>query len=515
MNIYKNPFYILDATPIENRHILAAKIDSRALLVGDSASDAYNMLTNPARRLSAEFEWFPGISEDKVAEIIAYLKNLQEDPNTDDLVLGCNAPLAQLEFALAKVHILGFSGVLEAKRAVLELSRLFGEVKLTAVMDDINRNRELARFPKLQDTQALEEEFGHFRQEIKDTLSLLFSHFPEREYISAVSMIAEKYIADDVRYRDSVVIEDLVDTYALKMTSSLQEEKATIIEDVGRIEQRALDMQIDRSIAELSEKLREWNEMAQPLQYLAKGQGKRHFDSEKIVYAVRGLCLKLHNDYQMTDKALSLTEVLDQHFSELPQVADTLRQDLDTLKKLQEAIRKRKEAEAEKLADEAKEERRRGESKQYINRPISLFWAAAFVIVIAVCFVLCAIPHKSQNSSPSTPPAADQPTKPPASTESGSVDTQPSHRESSVLRREALEQAMDELDRNIKEMEEELTDLLSDIEYYEEQYYATYDEDYANWHDEAVDEYNDIFEDYQQAIDDYNEMVDEYNSLLS
>jgi hypothetical protein len=70
MNLFENPFCILGASPSDTRQQLYAKCDSKSLLaVSDDYAQALQILTHPAKRLSAELRWFPGCAPEEATRI--------------------------------------------------------------------------------------------------------------------------------------------------------------------------------------------------------------------------------------------------------------------------------------------------------------------------------------------------------------------------------------------------------------------------------------------------------------
>ena len=62
MDLFQNPFYILNATPQDNRRRIMELADSRSLLHDpEECREAAATLTHPRRRLAAEMAWMLGV----------------------------------------------------------------------------------------------------------------------------------------------------------------------------------------------------------------------------------------------------------------------------------------------------------------------------------------------------------------------------------------------------------------------------------------------------------------------
>ena len=74
MKITENPFYLLGATPRDNRQKIQDLVDEKMLELDSTVcAEARQTLTNPRKRLSAEIAWFPGVSIRQINTIIIEL----------------------------------------------------------------------------------------------------------------------------------------------------------------------------------------------------------------------------------------------------------------------------------------------------------------------------------------------------------------------------------------------------------------------------------------------------------
>ena len=71
MDILKNPFYILGATPRDDRHRIMDLAEERSLLSdADECMTAQSTLIHPRRRISAEVAWLLGVDPDLSDEVL-------------------------------------------------------------------------------------------------------------------------------------------------------------------------------------------------------------------------------------------------------------------------------------------------------------------------------------------------------------------------------------------------------------------------------------------------------------
>ena len=72
----QNPFYILEVSPAEKRATIIAKAEEKSFFAeGNECEEAQASLLNPSRRVSAELEWFFGITLNQQANIINSIRN--------------------------------------------------------------------------------------------------------------------------------------------------------------------------------------------------------------------------------------------------------------------------------------------------------------------------------------------------------------------------------------------------------------------------------------------------------
>ena len=75
MNLFENPFYVLGASPSDNRRRLRTLYDEKSLFnSSETCDDALQTLTHPLKLLNAEIRWFPGCRLDESENIICRLQ---------------------------------------------------------------------------------------------------------------------------------------------------------------------------------------------------------------------------------------------------------------------------------------------------------------------------------------------------------------------------------------------------------------------------------------------------------
>jgi hypothetical protein len=88
---------------------------------------------------------------------------------------------------------------------------------------------------------------------------------------------------------------------------------------------------------------RNWDKVAQPIQISAKTRGIDHELSRKLACSLRSLALDLLKEHDLLTQSQQLTNLTQQLFAELPEIAQRVAQDAEAL---QEIFYNRKQAEA-------------------------------------------------------------------------------------------------------------------------------------------------------------------------
>lgn len=343
MELKQNPFYILQATPRDDRWQLAKLAEEASLSADpDACQKARSELTNPRKRLEAEISWFPGIDPAKVKEWSALLES----------DTGTLRELKELKecSGLVRFNLLGagLSRLQESRRAllvhwVLDIARSFEEIETDAVCREINKERSASGFPVVSDRSWVEKELGEKKSAGKKIISQALNRLTRDDRVAALTFIIESATNKGSK-NAPVMIHDLIDDYELECQAELERGEAAIMGLVDNIKndasQQTSDERLEQSTNELLSALTIWDIAAQPIQINKKSLGLNHLVSQRIAITVRGLAIQLYNEHNKIDIAQRIISSLQILFSELLDIAEITGEDVKTLKDL-EANRKR------------------------------------------------------------------------------------------------------------------------------------------------------------------------------
>lgn len=336
MDLFDNPFKALSATPRDDRRRIMELADEGALLLDpQECSEARSVLTMPRKRLEAELAWLPGLGPKKASEVLAAVES-----NPDDLFsLEGILPIARCNAFGAALTLSNLTEPRVVSDWLLELGWAFEDVEPESLRRVINEERVVSGFAEITDLAIVEsgilERRHYYRQVMKSTLGKMGS----LDLVKAITLTVEK-ATELGEVRGPKLLADLVESYEVEVQEFLAREGENINLLVSRVEE-ALELELaDSDLEPLIERLcqvtRNWDLVAQPIQVVQKSRGLPHEASQNIAYSVRALAVTLNNDFAKLELARTLTEMLQEVFAEVVDVAERTAEDAGALDEIAE-----------------------------------------------------------------------------------------------------------------------------------------------------------------------------------
>lgn len=323
----QNPFYILEVSPNEKRASIISKAEEKAFFSdGNECEEAQAKLLNPEKRLTAELDWFCGVSIEKIADIYNSISETKEI-SFDDL-----SGISRLNAILHNFSISNYDDYFELGYAVLELDELYESIDLLDILSTINTCHQQSGIREVSKDE-LDREFNKKRDQIRQLVSDKIVSLNEEDYIDFITMIAEKCIADE-NYDDGVVINDIIDQYEIRMQSVIEDKSANVINIIENIESFDDKNEISLVINNLIESLKDFDKYAQPIQIKSAINGIDHEQSSKLAKECRELAIELHNEYHNADASFKLIHALRDIFPELIEFHEIIQNDEKQIQKL-------------------------------------------------------------------------------------------------------------------------------------------------------------------------------------
>lgn len=370
MDLLQNPFYILAATPRDNRRRINELFDERSLILdSDLCMQARSELMHPMKRLSAEIAWLPGVGPKRAGKVLSLLESSPTDLLADDKL----SSIVRANLLAAGLARLSEHDPDDVTEWILEIAWAFENIDPEELNVIINEERVVSGFPEVSDLSAVEAEIeerrNHYRKVIKSALDNLFP----KELVEAVTAIVA-CATDDGDKQGPILIDDLVGSYESEAQAFLEKEEENIkalVEKIRNIFKRVqcpkcghiqsdgeechkcqiifrkyakinnVDISIsDKIIApmisQLIQVVKNWDNIAQPIQVSTKSRGSDHVASRRVANLVRDLAIHLFNEHGKLEFSQQLTNMLQEVFAEVGEVAERSAEDADALGEIAE-----------------------------------------------------------------------------------------------------------------------------------------------------------------------------------
>jgi hypothetical protein len=222
---------------------------------------------------------------------------------------------------------------------ILEIAWAFEDIDPEELCMILNEERIVSGFPEITDISAVEAEIQerrhHYRQVIKSALDNLSA----KDLVKAVTITVES-ATDDGEEQGPILIDDLVDSYEVEAQAFLEKEEGNIKVLVEKIRVAADAKRPDSTLIPLINQLiqivENWDTVAQPIQVSTKSRGLDHDASQRVAMLVRGLAIGLFNEHGKLDFSQQLTNILQEVFAEIGEVAERTAEDANALDEIAE-----------------------------------------------------------------------------------------------------------------------------------------------------------------------------------
>lgn len=355
MDLLQNPFHILNASPRDNRRRIMELADERILLLDSSeCMEARSELTNPRKRLSAEVAWLPGIGPKRAGEVLSLI----ESSPTDLLAVDNLSSIARANLLAAGLARLPDHNADDVAEWILEIAWAFEDLDPDELSVIINEERIVSGFPEVSDLSAVEAEIQERRRHYRKVIKSALDNLSPKELVEAVTVAVES-ATDDGEEHGPILIADLVDSYEVEAQGFLDKEEGNIKALVEKLRAAVDAERSDSTLApmvnQLIQVVKNWDTVAQPIQVSTKSRGLDHDASHRVAGLVRGLAIHMFNEHGKLDFSQQLTNMLQEVFAEVGEVAERTAEDADALGKIAEQ-RVRLIADAKNRAEEWRRE---------------------------------------------------------------------------------------------------------------------------------------------------------------
>lgn len=212
MNLRDNAFYILGASPQDNRKRIASLYDEKCLLTQDDrCTEAQRFLLTPNKRLIEEMGWLPGISSSDIDIISKYIQHDEIIP-----LLGNNI-IAYINISKWNYQHRTSYDLKQLENDIVHMDTVFSEMKVNQVKELINSDRKIARFPLIESDVVIQQAIRSFRNALKTTILEVLKELDGKSYIQLIKTLCEQYVIAS-EYKHGAVIDDIIADYEIAMT---------------------------------------------------------------------------------------------------------------------------------------------------------------------------------------------------------------------------------------------------------------------------------------------------------
>ena len=335
MDLLKNPFYVLGATMHDDKRRILELTDDKWESSNSTIDEAKIVLTNPKKRLSAEFGWLPGLNPQRISEMISIL-DLQpsEVRNLEDL------PALTLANLLAAGLIRGVLLVpkKEVTQWILELSKTVEKIDTKQTFDLLNKERSAAKFPQILNLQLIDDEKNNRRYYYLEAIKQALNQLPSRLLVNVVTKLVNDATHHGERHAPKL-IDDFVDRiYENEAQEFLECERQSINKVMKQIRSQSECKEsyekLSVSVSKLEKIVKNWDSVAQPIQVSARSRGTKHNMSIGIYEELRTLAVDLNNKHGLVYISKTLTELMQTVFAEIDNLMEQTEEDLDVLNEM-------------------------------------------------------------------------------------------------------------------------------------------------------------------------------------
>ena len=328
--LHQSPFAILGVTTRDDRRRIVELAEEKSLeLDHEVCQKARSDLTNPRNRLSVEMAWLPGVSPRKASQLF---DSLVRNPMAirEESGLPTLAHLNLLAAAFEAVD--GEHDADDLAEFIMETAYLAEELSPEDVLRDLNEDRAVSGFPEVRALDQIEAELNerkrYYRIAIKDALDRL----PPMTLIQVMTEAVDGVTSGGEDHAPGLV-DDLVDSYEVETQGILQKEAENVhkLIKVAREHADSGEAAVKPYVDKLDVVARNWDKIAQPIQLSSKARGIDHEASRHLAYEIRSLAIDLFNKHDMLAQSQRLTGLIQELFSEVPEIADRVEEDADAL----------------------------------------------------------------------------------------------------------------------------------------------------------------------------------------
>ena len=304
--------------------------EERSLLSdADACVEAQSILITPRRRISGEVAWLPGVDPSFYGLLFRYL----ESPN-EELPNITMTPIASANLRATKLSRhpgLSSANLVEWILTIAQTSESINSETVCAVL---NKDRRASSFPEITDMSTVDDAIRNQKRYYSQTVTSVLENLSVNARARVMTSLLETTTSNG-RYQCPTLIKDLIPAYELSVQDDLEQHKRIIEAQDEKLravaDAESPDTTLSPIVDQLLKSVKEWDTLAQPIQLSKNSTGQRHDASFEVAWRFRQLAADLCIKYHKPDFSRKILNTLKNVFSEVPEIAEQIDEDLNAL----------------------------------------------------------------------------------------------------------------------------------------------------------------------------------------
>ncbi len=266
MTLFENPFYILGASMTDNRQRLRSLHNEKSLLNTALCDEAFQMLTTPSRRLTAELCWFPGCDESEVRSALSCLEDAKrKGVATLGNISRLRSPVACIGELNLLLSLLPYVASSDMDSFLFEACRLFDSIDLEQLRTVINEDREKSSMPAVTRISDFEDSLSSYQNDVCSTLVKRLREADPYDYDHVVYRVAS--------FGTSPIIDAVMQNYEYLISSRLDQYETAVQDNIKELEKYFNKDDRPALIAEIQQMVSGWDGAIEPLRKYCEAVG--------------------------------------------------------------------------------------------------------------------------------------------------------------------------------------------------------------------------------------------------
>ena len=330
-----NPIVLLNVSLRHTRQQIIEFAEEASLTKNQvDCSKARSVLVNPKYRIYAELSWLPGVSPQSAKELL-----VNSDIDTFSFLNDQNIPqLTKINVICNRIEQGLFLENQDCLFQLLDpLTYLIDSIDLLRLLNDINEDRIIAKFPLVTNIGILQEALSHRVKGVVTTVINGLDAINSGRLLEAMNKYAETWTSSG-RNIQSHFAEAVLDNYETQSYYFLNADASAINIFNRLINQSSAESNdsLLSSLKDLKISIKNWVNVARPVQLLYEARGLKHTISRTVAGDLIDTAFYLNFELKFHDEALDIANFCLSEFWILSDLRESINADISRLTAVEE-----------------------------------------------------------------------------------------------------------------------------------------------------------------------------------